>query len=109
RLRPKDSNSAATAAIPHRMSGTAHRHRNAGIAILGLWRREEMEASMKVTRLGIVLVLMTLASASAFARGGGAAGHGGGTPARGGLPPLILPSAPAPASQALTGPSGPPP
>ena len=59
---------------------------------------------MMITRLGILLVVMTLASANAFARGGGAAGHSGG-----GLPPLILPSAPAPASQALTGPSGPPP
>jgi hypothetical protein len=66
-----------------------------------------MEASMKITRLGIVLVLMTVASANAFARGGGAAGHGGGGMARGGLP-LLLPSTPALPSQALTGPSGPP-
>jgi hypothetical protein len=71
-----------------------------------------MEASMTMLRLGTALVLATLMTTGAFARGGG--GHGGaighGAMARGGFPPLLLPAPPINNSTpTLTGPVGSPP
>jgi hypothetical protein len=64
---------------------------------------------MRMFRLGTALVLATLTTTGAFARGGGHGGMGHGGMARGGLPPLLETPPINNSTPTLTGPVGSPP